>query len=130
MIGVERALSLVLLLLTEPKEALDTRLAVRPVLPLTRRAPRKFCRFRCALQCLARIEQRLDIDSVVDRRHSHREAPFPCVDISPKSRIIQRTWPARQKLYDRVHGLRQDRRGIRRYRRNAVLETSTTAPAG
>ena len=65
-----------LLLLAEPEEALDVRLAVRAVLPLAGRPPRELRRLRRALQRLARIQQRLDVDSVVDRRHSHRDAPF------------------------------------------------------
>ena len=73
MIRLERGLGLVLLLLPEPEETLDVRLAVRAVLPLAGRPPRELRRLRRALQRLPRVQQRLDVDSVVDARHSHGE---------------------------------------------------------
>ena len=67
-----------LLFLTESEEALDLRLAVRAVLPLAGRPPREFRRLWRALQSFARIEQRLDVHSVVDTRRRHDEPPFRC----------------------------------------------------
>ena len=72
-VGLERRLGLVRLLLAEAEEALDVRLAVGAVLPLAGRPPRELRRLGRALQRLARVEQRLDVDSVVRRCHSHRD---------------------------------------------------------
>ena len=65
-VRLERGLGLVLLLLAEAEETLNVRLAVRAVLPLAGRPPRELRGLGRALQRLARVQQRLDVDSVVD----------------------------------------------------------------
>src|SRR6185295_10586480 len=75
-IRLERSLGLVLLLLAEPEEPVDVRLAVRATLPLAARPPRELRRIRGALERLARVQQRLHVDSVVDGRHSHDDPPL------------------------------------------------------
>ena len=86
MIGLERGLGLVLLLLAEPEEALDVRLAVRAVLPLAGRPPRELRRLRRALQRFARVQQCLDVDSVVDASSSPCVSPFRCRKIADHRR--------------------------------------------
>ena len=128
MIGLERRLGLVLLLLPEAEEALDVRLAVRAVLPLAGRPPRELRRLRRALQRLPRVEQRLDVDSIVDRRHSHREAPFGVEQIArPEApdHTTAVTRRGRPRRYDRAHGHAsvEDRRRARsgRSRRSSSI---------
>ena len=70
-IGVEHGLGLVALLLAEAEVVLDRRLAVHAVLPRGRRPPRELRRLRAPREGFARVEQRLDVDSVVDGR-GHR----------------------------------------------------------
>src|SRR5687768_15164198 len=96
MIRRERRLGLVLLLLAKAEEAADVRHAVRASLPFTGRAPRELCCFRRAFQCFPRVQQRLHVDAVVHRRHSHRELPLTLLVVgSWKARIIQRRYDAR-----------------------------------
>ena len=66
MIGFDRVRGLVMLLLAEAEEALNGRATVSAVDPLTRRAPSEFCGLWCPGQRLARAEQSLDIDTIID----------------------------------------------------------------
>ena len=75
-IRLERRLGLVLLLLAEAEEPVHVRPAVRAVLPLAGGPPRELRGLGRALERLARIEQRLHVDSVVDGRRAMVHAPF------------------------------------------------------
>mgnify|MGYP003694720491 CR=1 FL=1 len=76
MIGFEGELGLVLLLLAEPVETLDLRLAVRAVLPFAGRPPRELRPPAARLFSASRArQQRIDVDSVVDARSSHGDPP-------------------------------------------------------
>src|SRR5262252_2851854 len=65
-IGVERELRAVPLLLAEPEEALDRGAAVRSPQPLTLRAPLELGAGRGLGQCRSGSEQRVHIDTIVD----------------------------------------------------------------
>src|SRR5262245_33083533 len=66
MIGIEVEGSLAVLLRAEAVEAFDGRVAVCAVLPFTDRAPLELCGFRSLGESVARVEQSLDVDAVVD----------------------------------------------------------------
>src|SRR3984957_18359917 len=68
-VGFERPLFLVVLLLAEAEVALDLHRAVHAALPLGRRAPGELSGLRRALQHFARVEQRLHVDTVSDGSH-------------------------------------------------------------
>ena len=68
MVRVERVRRAVALLGAETEEALDGALAVRAVLPLGAGPPRELRALGRLGERVARIEQCLDIDAVVDRR--------------------------------------------------------------
>src|ERR1035438_2761458 len=68
-VGFERPLFLVVLLLAEAEVAPDLHRAVHAALPLGRRAPGELSGLRRALQHLARVEQCLHIDTVGDCSH-------------------------------------------------------------
>jgi hypothetical protein len=78
-ISVEHGFGLVALLLAEAKVVLDRRRAVHTVLPGRRRPPGELGGLRRAFEDSARIEQRLNVDSVIDRRH---------LGLSVRSRIM------------------------------------------
>ena len=80
-VGFERPLLLVALLLAEAEEALDLDRAVHAVLPLGGRPPGELGGLRRTLQHFARIEQCLHVDSVVDCGH----VAIPPLLISPDS---------------------------------------------
>ena len=67
-VGLERELGPVLLLLAEPVEAVDVRAAVRALLPLARGPPREFRRLGRLAQSFTRLEQGAYVDTVVHRR--------------------------------------------------------------
>ena len=67
MIGIKHKSFFSVLLLAKAIKALNDRMAVSPVLPLAGRAPLELGRRRCVRQRLTRGDQRLDLDSVVDR---------------------------------------------------------------
>src|SRR6185436_16421889 len=67
-------LGLVRLLLSEPEEALHVGLAVGAALPLAGRTPGECGRAGRALERLARVEQRLHVDSVVCQCHCHGDS--------------------------------------------------------
>jgi hypothetical protein len=71
MIGIEGELRLVPLRLAQPVELLDRRAAVRAVLPLARGTPRELGRLGRALQRLARVEQRLNVHTVLNSSLRH-----------------------------------------------------------
>src|SRR5438046_4858198 len=82
MVGFERPLFLVVVLLAEAEEALHLDLAVHAVLPLGGRAPGELGGLGRALQHLPRVEQRLHVDSVGNRGH----LVYPLTPTSPYSR--------------------------------------------
>src|SRR5215469_11374196 len=70
-IGLERELRPVLLLVPEPMEALDGRCGVGPVPPLAGRTPGEFGGLGRVLQCFPCGQQCVDVDAVFDIRFSH-----------------------------------------------------------
>src|ERR1017187_7307142 len=68
-VGLERPLFLVVLLLPEAEEALDLDRAVDAALPLGGRAPGELSGLRRALEHLARVEQRLNVHTVGNGSH-------------------------------------------------------------
>src|SRR5690606_10126629 len=74
-IRLERELGLVLVLLAEAVEALHGRAAVGTVAPLASGTPGEHRGFGRLLQRLARGQQRLYVDSVIDHCRSHVPSP-------------------------------------------------------
>src|SRR5262249_17280597 len=104
MIGLERELGLVLLLVPEPMEALDGRCGVGAVQPLAGRAPAELGGLGRVRQCFPCGQQRVDVDAVVDTRFSH----LP---------VSSMKWKALYMAFARVQGgsrLRLRRQGYNR----------------
>src|SRR5439155_26981943 len=76
MVSVERVRLVVALLLAEAEEAVHLRVGVRAVLPLARGPPLELRGLGRPGEGLLGIEQRLDVDAVVDRGIDRSHVPL------------------------------------------------------
>ena len=132
MVGLEARLGLVRLLLTKAEEAFDRRLAVRAFHPLAGCSPRELCCLGRALERIARIEERLHVDSVVHRRHCHVNPLSGDASSSAGARNhITRDIPGSGPRYHRPRGhvSANDRCRLGGHDRNAVSGPSAAGPA-
>src|SRR5262245_30353349 len=104
MVGVPGELRPVLLICAEPVEPLDARAAVGSPQPLATRLPLELRSLRSVGECLAGLEQGLDVDAVIDglRDLSHGVTP-------PLSRFRLRVMVAREPAREsqRLHPARE-----------------------